>query len=118
MARSVSVHHWDGMQADVWKLDSGEKIVRHKHEFTHSTGVTQGRTKVTLFGDHGLLHSSWEMLPGEPDIAFPSNVEHEIESLEDGTIIVNMSHARARPRGEPGKTGGLMTDTGEVIHDS
>jgi len=118
MARSVSVHHWGGIQADVWTLDSGEKIARHKHEFMHSTGVVRGRTRVTLFGDHGYFHSSWEMNPGDQDIAFDPLVEHEIEAIKDGTVIVNLSRERARPRGETGKTGGLMLDTGEVIHDS
>ena len=116
--KSVTVHHWSGIRADVWKLDTGDKIERHKHIFMHSTGVARGRTRVTLFGDHGYLHSSWEMNPGDQDSVFDPNIEHEIEAIEDGTIVVNLSHVTKPPLGESGKPGGLLLDTGEVIHDS
>ena len=116
--KSVTIHHWNGIRADVWKLDRGDKIERHRHAFMHSTGVVQGRTKVTLFKHRFGYPQSWEMAPGDPDYAFEYEIEHEIEALEDGTIVVNLSHADKPPLGEPGKPGGLMMDTGEVIHDS
>ena len=112
----VTVHHWNGIRADVWKLDRGDKIERHRHAFMHSTGVAQGRTEVTLFAWE--TKHSFVMLPGNPDYAFEPEVEHEIVALEDGTIVVNLSNAVKPPLGEPGKAGGLMLDTGDVIHDS
>jgi len=121
--KSVTIHHWNGIRADVWKLDRGDKIERHKHAFMHSTGVVQGRTKVTLFNlpEQDTIPEvslSWEMVPHDQDYAFTPEIEHEIEAIEDGTIVVNLSNAIKSPLGEPGKPGGLMMDTGEVIHDS
>ena len=115
----VTVHHWDGIRADVWKLDRGDKIERHRHAFMHSTGVMQGRTKVTLFDlpGHDTFSVSWEMAPHDQDYAFTPELEHEIEAIEDGTIVVNLSHANKPPLGESGKAGGLLMDSGEVIHD-
>jgi quercetin dioxygenase-like cupin family protein len=117
--RIVSVHHWATMQADVWRMDRGDKIDRHKHDFMHSTGVVRGSTKITLFNtlftNGG--NESWTMTPDSRDYAFDPNVEHEIEALEDGTIIVNMSTTRPRPPAVTAKSGGLMLDTGEIVYD-
>jgi hypothetical protein len=116
--KSVTVRHWEGLQGDVWRLDRGDKIERHKHAYRHSTGVVQGRTKVTLFKHEFGYPQSWEMDSGSHDYGFEPDMEHEIEALEDGTIVVNMSNNIMAPPGKPGKAGGLMLDTGEVIHDS
>jgi quercetin dioxygenase-like cupin family protein len=120
--KSVTVHHSLSIRADIWRLDRGDKIERHRHAFMHSTGVFQGRTKVTLFRPSVLGETvaggdeSWEMTPGDRDFAFPPQIEHEIEAIEDGTIVVNMSHAIVREPPPPSKPGGLMLETGEVIY--
>jgi len=106
--KTVTVHEWNGMRADLWRMDAGDKIERHSHPFVHSTGVACGSTKVTLFGDHGYLHSSWEMRPGGDEFAFPPSIEHEIEALEDGTIIVNMQYPGLPAQN--GNDGGIATD--------
>jgi quercetin dioxygenase-like cupin family protein len=103
--KTVSVHRWGDAKADVWRLDKGDKIERHNHPFSHSTGVVQGRTKVTLFGAYDYI-LDWMMAPGDPDYAFEPEVEHEIEALEDGTVIVNM--AFATKRGSTGMAGGII----------
>jgi quercetin dioxygenase-like cupin family protein len=112
--KTITVHEWDGMLLSLFQMDAGDKIDRHSHPFVHTTGVGRGRTRVTLFGDRGYLHSSWEMKPGDSDFAFPQLVEHEIEALEDGTIIVNLSHTQT-PEGEPARNGGLLLEDGTVI---
>jgi quercetin dioxygenase-like cupin family protein len=108
--KTVTVHQWDGMRADVWRLDTGDKIERHSHPFVHATSVALGSTRVTQYGDHGFMSVEAIMRPGEPDFAFPANVGHKIEALEDGTIVVNLSHG-STPPGEPGKDGGITFDS-------
>jgi quercetin dioxygenase-like cupin family protein len=113
--KTVTVHQWQGMRADVYRLEAGDKIARHSHPFSHTTGVAHGSTKVTLFepvageGFSGTVKSSRVMEVGDSDFAFPANVEHEIEALEDGTTVVNLSHS-STPPGEPGKDGGITFD--------
>jgi hypothetical protein len=114
----VTTHRWGEAQADVWYLNKGEMLNRHRHPFSHSTKVSQGRTRVTLFLDQPERVEMWTMDVNSPSYAFEPDIEHEIESLEDGTIVVNMSTARPRPPAVTAKSGGLMMDTGEVIHDS
>jgi len=115
MAKLVTVREWNGMRVDVWRMDAGDKIDRHSHPFVHSTGVVCGSTKISLFESvavdglfSGTVKDSRVMLPGDKDFAFPSNVEHEIEALEDGTIIVNMQFTGLP--GRKGNDGGIATD--------
>ena len=112
--KTVTVHEWNGMRVDLWRMNAGDKIERHSHPFVHSTGVACGMTRVRLFGDHGYPHSSWEVRPDDGEFAFPSNVEHEIEALEDGTIIVNMQFPGLPGlpglSGQKGNDGGIATD--------
>jgi|SRR5712691_9913386 len=109
----VTVHQWDGFVLSLYQMKTGEKIARHKHPFVHTTGVARGSTKVTLFGDRGELHSSLEMRPGDKDFAFPSDVQHEIEALEDDTIVANIHHLPSS--GSAGTAGGLMMEDGTVV---
>jgi len=109
--KTVTVHEWNGMRVDVWRMDAGDKIERHKHPFVHSTGVAYGKSRVTLFGEFPI---SLDMIPGDRNQAFPENVEHEIEALENGTIIVNMQYPGIPGLpglpGQKGNDGGIATD--------
>jgi hypothetical protein len=113
--KKITVHEWDGMLLSLFQMDAGDKIERHSHPFQHTTGVARGSTKVTLFDDTSDgISESWAMYPGEPDFPFPANVEHEIEALQDGTIIVNLSHSQT-PAGEPARDGGLELEDGTIV---
>ncbi len=111
----VTVHQWDGFVLSLYQMKTGERIARHKHPFVHTTGVSRGSTKITLFGEleNGFVDSSFVMIPGDKDFAFPSNVEHEIEALEDDTIIANIH--RLPSSGSHGNNGGLMMEDGTVV---
>jgi len=107
--KTVTIHEWNGMRVDLWRMDAGDKIDRHKHPFSHTTGVARGKTRVTVFySDDPIKIEEFSMLPGDVDFAFPPNVEHEIEALEDGTIIVNMQFPGLP--GQKGNDGGIATD--------
>jgi len=104
--KTVTVHEWNGMRVDVWQMDSGDKIERHSHPFQHTTGVVCGKSMVTIFGDGA--SSSWIMRPGDKDYAFISDLEHEIEALQNGTIVINMQYPGLS--GKKGNDGGIATD--------
>lgn len=116
MAKKITVHEWDGMLLSLFQMDAGDKIDRHSHPFVHTTGVARGLTKVTLFPADCDAHFII-MMPGMKDFPFPANVEHEIQALEDGTIIVNLSHSQGTP-GKEAERGGLEMEDGTVIYDS
>ncbi len=110
----VTVHQWDGFVLSLYQLKTGEKIARHKHPFVHTTGVARGKTRVTMFySDDPIKIEEFSMLPGDNDFAFPSNVEHEIEALEDDTIVANIH--RLPNSGSSGAAGGLMMEDGTVV---
>ncbi len=107
--KTVTVHEWNGMRVDLWRMDAGDKIERHSHPFVHTTGVAYGRTQVTIW------RPNWEfdpdiftMCPGDKDNAFEANIPHEIEALENGTIIVNMQFPGMT--GKKGNDGGIASD--------
>lgn len=106
--KTVTVHEWNGMRVDLWRMDAGDKIERHSHPFQHTTGVARGRSMVTVWYSTLGWIETYEMKPGDKDFAFPPNVEHEIEVLEDGTIIVNMTYPGLP--GQKGNDGGIATD--------
>ena len=106
--KTVTVHEWNGMRVDVWRMDAGDKIDRHKHPFSHTTGVSRGSTIVTLFFEELLENATFKMVPGSKDFIFETNEEHEIEAFEDNTIIVNMQFTGVP--GKQGKDGGIATD--------
>ena len=114
--KKITVHEWDGMLLSLFQMDAGDKIDRHSHPFVHTTGVARGSTRVTLFPAESVDRADRIMLmmPGMKDFPFPANVEHEIEALEDGTIIVNLSHSQTPP-GEPAQDGGLMLEDGTIV---
>jgi quercetin dioxygenase-like cupin family protein len=112
--KKITVHEWDGMLLSLFQMDAGDKIEQHSHPFQHTTGVARGSTRVTLFGD---VQVSTIMHPGDRDFPFPANLEHEIEAMEDDTIIVNLSHSQT-PAGEPARNGGLELEDGTIVFAS
>ena len=110
--KTVTVHEWNGMRVDVWRMNAGDKIERHSHPFQHTTGVASGSTLITIW------RPNWEfdpdvftMRPGDDDRAFEANIPHEIEALEDATIIVNIQFPGLPGLpGQKGNDGGIATD--------
>jgi quercetin dioxygenase-like cupin family protein len=110
----TTVHEWDGMLLSLFQMNAGEKIARHKHSHTHTTGVARGQTKVSIFYyDNPEITDVFNMRPGDRDFPFPANTPHEIEAIEDGTIVVNLCHSHSL--GVPAKAGGLALDDGTVL---
>ena len=104
--KTVTVHEWNGMRVDVWRMDKGDKLEQHSHPFVHTTGVARGETKVRVWYDYG--KDIMFMKPGDGDFEFTPNIEHEIEALVDDTIIVNIQYPGLP--GKQGNDGGIATD--------
>lgn len=62
----------------------GEGLPRHQHDVDHLTIVAAGR--VVARTDERVL----ERGTADPPILFRANRAHEIEALEDGTVILNV----------------------------
>ena len=109
--KKVTVHEWNGMRIDLWRMDAGDTIPRHSHPHVHTTEVAEGKTEVEIFRDEG--GETFTMNPGDPNFAFQAGVEHEIRAIEDGTIVVNLAHSVERIRSSPGQKG----DDGGIAFD-
>lgn len=123
----ATYHRFKGIGVTVYYLNCGEKVARHVHSFEHTTAVSVGRSKVTIDGD-----PPFEMIPGKGDFVLPAKRYHEIEALEDGTIVIHMSSTNnefdsdtsyidpstdpnaLRPGYIPRKSGGVLMDDGSV----
>jgi len=101
-----TTHDWNDMRVDVWMLNAGEKIPRHRHPFVHTTGVAQGRTEVEVWWPE---HESsvFQIQAGGPDYEFPPDIDHEIRAMDDDTIAINMSRIG---HAENGADGGIAFD--------
>ena len=119
----TTVHEWGGVLLTLFQLDAGEKVVRHNHKrqgITHTTGVAKGSTEVEIWSDPP---QKFQMLVGDRDYVFDMDTDHEITALEDGTIVVNLSHSLPRD-GEtvwsdaPAKSGGVLLHDGTIIFES
>jgi quercetin dioxygenase-like cupin family protein len=99
-------HQWNGVVVAVFQMDKGDKIERHKHVHEHSTAVTRGQTKVSVWYPDGLV--DFAMMPNGETARMPPEIEHEIEATEDGTIVVNMH--TAVPPASQGIDGGIAFD--------
>jgi quercetin dioxygenase-like cupin family protein len=62
----------------------GEGLPRHQHDVDHLTLVAAGR--IVARTDDRVL----ERGPTDPPILFRANRAHEIEALEDGTVVLNV----------------------------
>lgn len=82
----VDVTKWGNTLSSVYYLNADEKIPRHQHPVAHTTACLYGRMEVEV----------WDGRPvevcasGSPTIELPPKIDHEIRSIEDGTIILNI----------------------------
>lgn len=116
-------HRFRDVGVTVYHLNKGEKVARHVHSFEHTTAVSAGRSKVTVDGD-----APFEMVSGDADYSLPAKRYHEVEAVEDGTIVVHVSATnnqfdpdisylnpdQRRPGLIPGKPGGVLMADGSV----
>jgi quercetin dioxygenase-like cupin family protein len=67
-----------------YDLARGEVIARHNHEVDHLTIVAAGRA-IARTDERSL-----ERGPADAPILFRAGRFHEIEALEDGTVVLNV----------------------------
>lgn len=73
-----------GMRIDRYTFARGEGLPRHQHDEDHLTVVATGR--IVARTDTRTL----EVGPSDKPILFRAGRAHEIEALEDGTIVLNI----------------------------
>ncbi len=67
-----------------YSLAAGETIDRHQHEVDHLTIVASGRIVATTDD------RSVERGPLDPPVLFRANRYHDIQAIEDGTVVLNV----------------------------
>lgn len=85
-------HQSHGVIVRAHVLDKDERISRRSSPFEYSASVINGRARVFEFTvpNHTI---SFEMKPNQEPESIPAFMEHEILSLEDGTVVLNVSAA-------------------------
>jgi quercetin dioxygenase-like cupin family protein len=74
-----------------YALMRGERIDRHQHDVDHLTIIAAGRA-VARTDERSL-----ERGPDDAPIIFRAGRFHEIEALEDGTVVLNVFSGTASP---------------------
>ena len=73
-----------GMRIDRYTFARGEGLPRHQHDEDHLTIVATGRIVARTDA------RSLEVGPTDKPILFRAGRAHEINALEDGTIVLNI----------------------------
>lgn len=74
-----------GAQINVYHANKGEGLPMHGHEYNHATMCHAGSCKVSLENGRSIV-----IKKDTQPINLLAGVQHEIESLEDGTVFVNV----------------------------
>lgn len=82
-------HQAHGVLVRVYLLDKDERIHRHSDPFDHTTSCANGRTRLFKFPVENHI-SSVEIKAGRTPENIPAFMEHEILSMEDGTVVINI----------------------------
>lgn len=75
---------YDGANVNVYHADKGQGLPRHEHRYAHLTMCTAGSCVVRKEGKEVVVTKDTQ------PINLVANEWHEIESLEDGTVFVNV----------------------------
>src|SRR5882672_4871293 len=87
----ATTHTFGGVTSTVYQMNAGEKVDRHRHiDISHTTGVIAGRSEVEIWEDTGESQQIFQMEPGQIDYILPPNIDHEVRSIVDGTIVIHM----------------------------
>jgi len=83
IANRLSSITYLGVVINTYEANAGEGIPMHTHLFSHGTVCQTGSCKITIDENSFVIPSGmfYEM---------PANTAHEIEAMEDGTIIINI----------------------------
>ena len=79
---------------NVYHADKGEGLVNHFHTFNHATMCHSGSCIVRVKGKEIVMNKN-----SQP-IDLPKNEWHEIESLEENTVFVNIFPTEGTYQGE------------------
>ena len=83
IAKRISGFKYLGIEVNTYEANTGEGIPMHTHPFAHGTICQTGLCKITIDDNSFVIQNG---ILSE----MPENTAHEIEALEDGTIIVNV----------------------------
>ena len=75
---------YDGTQLNVYHANKGEGLPKHEHAYAHLTMVHSGSLLVTKEG------KSITMTKDTQPVNLVAAEWHELESLEDNTVFVNV----------------------------
>jgi quercetin dioxygenase-like cupin family protein len=75
---------YNGCTSNLYHVKRGAGLPRHDHTFPHLTMCLAGSVVVRKENLEKV------MTPEDPPISLRENEWHEIESLEDGTVFLNM----------------------------
>jgi quercetin dioxygenase-like cupin family protein len=75
---------YDGAQLNVYHVNIGEGLPKHKHNYSHAILCNAGRCLVSLEG------RSYTINKDSKPLNLPASEWHEIEALENGTVFVNI----------------------------
>lgn len=78
------VFSYAGATFGVYHADKGFGIAKHQHQYSHATVCHVGSCLVRVKGKEIIMTRDTQ------PIDLPANIDHEIESLEDGTVFVNV----------------------------
>jgi quercetin dioxygenase-like cupin family protein len=87
MVTSVAPAHtftYDGAQLNVYHANKGEGLAKHEHIYSHATMCNAGSCLISLEG------RSYTINKDSQPLNLPAGEWHEIETLEDGTVFVNI----------------------------
>ena len=78
------VFFYKGLKVSDFALNKGEGLPRHEHEYNHAT--------MCLLGSCVIRKENLELIltPTDDPVDLTANEWHEIEALEDNTIVVNI----------------------------
>lgn len=111
----------------VYFMSKGETIGRHNHlteKVGHTTGVASGRSRVTIYRNNVpsenkyAVLSQFELTPENVHSELDYKTDHDIEALEDGTVVIHMHKGkRNQPQEYTPKSGGIMLADGSIVDE-
>jgi hypothetical protein len=78
------VFTYDGAILNIFHANRGEGLPRHEHNYAHASFCTAGRCVVRKENKQLIMDKT------TTPVNLLENEWHEIESLEDGTVFVNV----------------------------
>ena len=78
------IFSYANMTFNLYHANTGEGLIKHSHTVSHLTVTTSGKTVTRKENIYK------EMNKDHPPIILKEDEWHEIESLEDGTVFINI----------------------------